>query len=31
MGENFYGGCAPVTAGATGSLAPAFGGAGPAG
>jgi len=31
MGENFYGGCAPVTAGATGSLAPAFGGAGTGG
>ena len=28
MGENFNGGCAPVTAGATGSLAPAFGGSG---
>jgi len=27
FGENFYGGCAPITAGATGSLAPAFGGA----
>jgi len=31
FGENFYGGCAPITAGASGSLAPAFGGAGTGG